>query len=158
MQRFAGGWYFEVVVDEEMKSARALAVGVFAGKAALEEKLHHGRLRVQEAHELQRVWLAGYDKGGAIFLSDGKESKIPPATWRPVKDVKVGTRLGVFWAAATPTLVVFQDGEERLRLPAEGRVPQEEDIFAVVDLQGTTRCVTLVENPMPPTSVLQSAE
>lgn len=156
LRSFPQGRYFEILVKDVTKSMRAMAVGILVGRVS-EDKLHHGRIKVQEARELERVWLAGYDKGGAVFWSDGQESKLPANAWRPVRDVKVGTRLGVLWAecmdapATSPTLVVFQDGEERLRLPAKGRVPLgSEEVYALVDVQGTTRCVSLVEGSSPP--------
>jgi len=52
-----------------------------------------------------------------------------------------------------PELVIFQDGVERVRLKVlKGeRLPQaDEDLFAIVDLQGSVRSVELIEGAAPP--------
>ena len=50
-----------------------------------------------------------------------------------------------------PELVVFQDGVERARLPANGMLPgRSEDIFALVDLMGNVKGVSLVAGARPP--------
>jgi len=107
-----------------------------------------GHVWVEEARgNLKRVWLAGYDHGGAVFHSDGTESKVPDTAWRPAKHVQEGTLLGVLWAESCqpPELVIFQDGVERVRLPATGRLPQQgEEIFAIIDLQGCVSQATLL--------------
>lgn len=164
MQHCAEGRYFEVLVEEvcKSKSTRAIAVGV----ACLlnQSALVHGRIRAKEARELERVWLAGYEKAGALFVSDGKESKIPTKAWRPVTEVKAGTRLGVLWLEpqqhdSESSLVIFHDGEERLRLPACGRLPgYHEDLFALVDLQGSVQRVTLVEGASPPKQMQETPD
>jgi hypothetical protein len=154
LRRFPQGRFFEVAVDEVCGSMRAIGVGIIAGSLS-DDLLHRGRIRAAEARELPRTWTAGYDQGGALFASDGEISKIPPSVWRPVKDVKAGSRIGVLWTlppeGAPPELVVFQDGVERFRRAAGGRLPTEDEpLFALVDLQGSAKRVTLVEGSMPP--------
>lgn len=150
LRRSPDGCFFEVLVEETCKSIRALAVGVRAGRLREDER-PRGHIHATEARELERVWLAGYDKAGALFLSDGEETKIPTAEWRPIKDVKGGTRVGVLWAEPQGQLVVYQDGVERVRLQATGRLPQsEEELFAVVDVHGAARSVSFVEGSTVP--------
>merc|ERR1740123_355046 len=179
VQRFAEGRYFEIVVVETRKGLlQTLAVGVTTRHDASEILGPHGRIKLTDARELERAWIAGYDGRGACFLSDGRESKIPTQSWRPRAEIRVGTRLGVLWseclasdvvehstdeglAAAlgppvTAEVVIFQDGRERARLPARGRLPSHyEDLFAVVDLQGNVTKVALVQGAVPPRSSRQ---
>jgi len=155
LRRNPEGRYFEVRVDSWLKGgARALAVGVACGLEQVD--LVQGHIRASEARELGRVWLAGYDKGGALFFADGKETKIPSSAWRPVTHVQMNTRIGVLLAEperpdSETTLVIFQDDEERLRLPLSGRqLARNEELFAVVDLQGAAKTVSFVEGAQPP--------
>jgi len=98
----------------------------------------------------------GYERRGALLLCDGREFPVPPSCWRPKSQVAAGARIGVLWAEGQagdqpPALCIFQDGEERARLPVGGRLPEPgEDIFALVDLQGSVKGVSLVEGAMPP--------
>lgn len=154
LRRFPEGRYFELDVQEVSKGVRTIAVGVTAARPS-EDFLPTGRLCALEAQNLKLSWLAGYDKAGALFLSDGEQSKIPTTAWRPLTSTKVGTRLGVLWAdtdeQTNPQLVIFQDGEERARLVARGRLPDpSEDLFALVDLQGSVKKVTFVQDTSPP--------
>jgi len=155
LRRFPQGRYFEVLVKDCDKSSRTICVGVTARQ--FEDILLGAHIREAEARKLRRAWLAGYDKAGAQFLSDGAESKIPTSSWRPVKDVKEGARLGVLWAepeddlTAKPELVIFQDGEEKCRLPATGQLPdRDEELFLVVDVQGSVKSVSIIEGAAPP--------
>jgi len=158
MRAVPEGRYFEVRVEDGCRNMRALALGV-AVRPAHEEVLHRGKVRMLEARELQRSWLAGYDRGGALYVDDGAESKIPAAAWRPATCIKAGTRIGVLWAVPTdlsssssgPALVIFQDGIERVRFAASGRLPTgDEELVAVVDLQGSARSLTLLPGCSPP--------
>jgi len=172
------GRYFEVRVDATEKGIRAPAVGVCVKQSEGDviypaSSSSAGMVKKVEAKQLQRVWLAGYDRGGAIFFDDGKESKLPEKTWRPVRDLKEGSRIGVLWqerpfdggsgdAAGLPALVIFQDGEERARLPvASGRLPlKDEELYLVVDLQGV-KSVSLVDGatvPAPKTELPEETE
>jgi len=150
----SSGRYFEVRVEELCKSMRALAIGVAARPREAAGEVSRDLLAVSEARELPRTWLAGYDRGGAIFHSDGAESQIAPAKWRPAACLAIGTILGVLWAedeASGPALVIFQDGVERLRLPATGRLPTaEDDLVAVIDLQGSCRRLSIVSGSTRP--------
>ncbi|CAE8645888.1 unnamed protein product, partial [Polarella glacialis] len=151
----AGGRYFELSVGQVGHGGqRALAMGVVALKPE-SAFLSGGRAMPQEAREFERAWLAGYDRGGALFLADGRESKIPTGLWRPAASVKAGTVFGVLWTDAAPgnesELVIFQDGKECVRLPAGvGSPGPDEELFAVVDLQGSARQVSLVVGAIPP--------
>lgn len=153
MRRVAQGRYFEVHVEEMCKSSRTLAVGVCVAPA--ERLVQGGQLRVSEASELERAWVAGYDRGGALFIADKVESKIPPAAWRPARSVAVGSRIGVLWSSgeapdAGAWLTIFQDGVERVRLQATGRLPMDdEEIYGVVDVQGSVKAVRLVKGGSP---------
>lgn len=153
MRRIVQGRYFEVHVEEMCKSSRTLAVGVCV--APSERLVHGGQLRLNDASELERAWVAGYDRGGALFIADKVESKIPPAAWRPARSVAVGSRIGVLWSSGEttgdgPWLTIFQDGVERVRLQATGRVPeQDEEVYGVVDVQGSVKAVRLVKGSSP---------
>lgn len=152
LRRFPAGRYFEVRVEEVCKGLSHIAVGVACRLPG--DALVQGRIKAMEARELERVWLAGYDKGGGLFICDGEESRIPPRAWRPATHVKAGSCLGVLWVDAepgTPVFVIFQDGQERVRLKAHGRLPlPDEELFAVIDLRGPARSVVLVEGATPP--------
>ncbi|CAK0905699.1 unnamed protein product [Prorocentrum cordatum] len=154
-RRVAGGRYFELRVDAVCKSTRTLAVGFTACRPG-EVAAANGRVRAEEARELERAWLVGYERRGALLLCDGREFPVPPSCWRPKSQVAAGARIGVLWAEGQagdqpPALCIFQDGEERARLPVGGRLPEPgEDIFALVDLQGSVKGVSLVEGAMPP--------
>lgn len=140
------GRYFEIEVREVCKGSRVLALGI-----CVRPPQH--RLRIHEARDLDRVWLAGYDRGGALFIADGVESKIQTAAWRPARGLVVGTRIGALWrevAASGPELVIFQDGVERVRLPATGRLPGPNDeLLAVVDVQGSVKSVRMIRGSSP---------
>mmetsp|Transcript_57763 Transcript_57763/g.126563 ORF Transcript_57763/g.126563 Transcript_57763/m.126563 type:complete len:421 (-) Transcript_57763:605-1867(-) len=161
LQRGSEGYYYEVRIEATCKSIRAPAFGVCvqerdSGEAPTTE----GPLKHLEARDIPRCWLAGYDRGGALFLNDGAESKIPSSHWRPAGSLKVGTTIGVLWipGSASPSepeaqaaLIIFQDGEERVCLPANGRVPRDgESIVAVLDLQGSASSVSMVQVKEPP--------
>lgn len=150
LRRVLGGRYFEVVVTEWQKAIRTMAVGVTVEHG--DELLTKSRrLRAEEAKAIDRVWLIGYEKGGAFFVNDKQEEKISVKAWRPAQDVKEGSRIGVLWTEPEPGLVIFQDGQERVRLAASGRIPSSsDDLFAVVDVQGAVRAVELVEGAVPP--------
>merc|ERR1712018_940705 len=126
------------------KSARTIALGFCVGQPCL---LRNGRIRAPEARELERAWLAGYDRGGALYFADSQESKIPETAWRPARSIVLGTRLGVLWheqGPSGPEIVIFHDGIERVRLRATGRLPGlDKDLFAVVDVQGAVKSVCM---------------
>lgn len=164
-RRVPGGRYFEIVVDEVCKhKIRSIAVGFVACQGGSKTlcRPNSDALRAEEGREMDRAWLAGYERGGAIFHCSGRETKIPIAQWRPVSDVVVGTVLGVFWhddeALPGPEFVICQDGEERLRLSVgeSASLPnyaEGDELFAVVDLQGSVQKVTVAENAPPPARV-----
>jgi hypothetical protein len=157
----AEGRYFEVMLTEWMSSLKTMAIGVSA-KQDESSILCNGHVNVEEARELNRVWLAGYDTRGALFINDETETPIPESSWRPARHLKPNAaqtpiRLGVLWSepagtsSANPELVIFQDGIERVRFPAGGRLPsRSEDLFALVDLQGNVKCASIVEGAVPP--------
>lgn len=142
----ANGYYFELRVDAKYRSPRALAVGVTA-MLPTDMVNPSGSVRGEEARgTFERTWIVGYDHGGALLCSDGTESKIPDAAWRPVKDVEEGSLIGVLWVESSdpPELVILQDGVEKVRLPATGQLPRRgEELFAIVDLQGCVSQVSL---------------
>jgi len=162
LRHVSGGLYFELQIDEVSKSMRAIAVGVAvrpANFSAAPDRIH-----AVEARELPRAWLAGYDRGGALFISDGAESRIPATAWRPATGTAAGTTLGVQWVVSTspaspPELVIFQDGVERVRLGCSGRLPRPgEELVAVVDLQGAARRASLLPGRAPPCPPEEASE
>jgi len=163
LRRCPEGRYFEIKALEVSRSMKTIAVGVCAKQD--DSILIRGNIKFEEAKSLNRCWLAGYDRGGASFMNDGTESKIPTSSWRPVAHVKEGTSIGVLWAesaadsSAGSELVLYQDGEERLRLECGGRLPAlDEDLYAVVDVQGSVKSVELVEGATPPRTMAEAAE
>mmetsp|Transcript_99141 Transcript_99141/g.175718 ORF Transcript_99141/g.175718 Transcript_99141/m.175718 type:complete len:819 (+) Transcript_99141:135-2591(+) len=170
LRKHPEGQYFELRVNEVMTSTKTMAVGVATAQKE-EDILRNGAIWYEDAKALDRKWLAGYDARGAQFISDKEESKID--SWRPIRDVRVGSRIGVLWATSSSEaegadtdataaakdklaatkheLVIFHDGVEKVRLQATGRLPEEgEKLFAIVDLQGTVKSVTLLEGASPP--------
>mmetsp|Transcript_96324 Transcript_96324/g.241491 ORF Transcript_96324/g.241491 Transcript_96324/m.241491 type:complete len:719 (-) Transcript_96324:298-2454(-) len=154
LRHISGGFYFEFRIDDVSKSMRAIAAGVAV--RPVDSAAAVSRVHAVEARDLPRAWVAGYDRGGALFISDGAESRIPTAAWRPAACTTVGTTIGVQWVEGTtskapPALVIFQDGLERVRLPCSGRLPRSgEELVAVVDLQGSARRATLLPGRYPP--------
>lgn len=147
------GYYYEVRVDEKFRSPRAIAVGFGfvpgADKLSAAVGDSSGAVRIAENEargNFDRMWLAGYDHGGALYISCDHEQKIPDAAWRPVRTLVEGSVIGVLFSEASsqPELVIFQDGTERVRLPATGPLPtMDEQFFAMIDLQGNVSQATL---------------
>mmetsp|Transcript_42024 Transcript_42024/g.90267 ORF Transcript_42024/g.90267 Transcript_42024/m.90267 type:complete len:799 (+) Transcript_42024:135-2531(+) len=157
LQRTKAGRYFEIQVGEREKSLRALALGVIVSPGPEALVGPGDRLKVKEACQLPRCWLAGYDRAGAIFHNDGEERKIPVAKWRPATCLPPGSTLGVLWKdcenSAPAEFVIFQDGQERARFTASGRLPSPtEELLAVVDLQGHMQA-TLMSGVQLPSSL-----
>jgi len=146
------GYYYEVRVDTKYRSPRAIAVGFGFPPGA--DKLSpavgdSGSVRISEDEargKFERMWLAGYDHGGAVYISCDHEEKIPDAAWRPVRALVEGSVIGVLFSESSspPEIVIFQDGRERVRLPATGALPtRDEQLFAMVDMQGNVSQATL---------------
>lgn len=159
LRRRPEGFYFEIAVEDVCKSVRSIAVGMLAVTPG--EVSRRDPKVLVEAKELPRVWLIGYDKAGSLLICDGTESNNRASKWRPLKDVKAGSRLGVLWSqtedAVSPLLIVFQDNLEVARLCTGGRLPKEnDDLFAVVDVQGTVRSVSFIQDSSVPSITLNS--
>jgi len=152
LRRCPQGRYYEIRVLEVRNSTRSLAVGVTTRKG--DDILNaRGRIRKDEARALERVWLVGYESRGALFINDKEEERVASRSWRPLQDAKEGVRIGVLWTTSAE-IVIYQDGEERVRAPAKGRVPgEDEDLFALVDVQGSVKSVELVDGAAPPPDV-----
>lgn len=161
LRRCGEGRYFEVLLSEWTTSLQSMAIGVAVAQD-MDQILINGRVRLDDARKLKRIWLAGYDSRGGQFINDEEVESIKEKSWRPVKDLRPsadGTpiRLGALWLeplddlTAAPSLVIFQDGVERVRLPAAGRLPaRSEDLYALIDLHGNVKCASLVEGALPP--------
>jgi len=157
LRMFAEGRYFELAVQsrESTGSTKTLAVGFTAASPDKDILDRKGFVRHAEARALTRTWLAGYERGGAVFVDDGEESRIDPKAWRPVKDVREGSKIGVLLDNHA-NLVIFQDGVEKVRRNMKNNVPNaREDVFAVVDLQGLVKCVKLSHEAYPPKPCIQ---
>merc|ERR1719359_877579 len=87
LRRFGEGRYFEVQITEWTTSLKCMAIGV-AARQNEEEILRAGNICVEEARELQRVWLAGYEARGAQFINDQETAAIPESSWRPAKHLR----------------------------------------------------------------------
>lgn len=138
--------YFEVEILEVEKDMRTFAVG-FARAPPENSRTKEGRLLVEDATSLEGSWVMGYDKSFLEFSRDREMVEDISATVRRrVTDVVQGTRIGVLWDQGPEgvEMAVFQDGTERVRLPVRGEgVPKlSEDLYALIDLQGTVRSVT----------------
>mmetsp|Transcript_130473 Transcript_130473/g.225556 ORF Transcript_130473/g.225556 Transcript_130473/m.225556 type:complete len:1040 (-) Transcript_130473:92-3211(-) len=162
--------YFEIFLAHVTTgSTRTLAVGFAAGHGM--KLTGTGRILATEASELDEVWLAGYDKDcQAQFISNTidnapeqcdpiQKKSQPIKAWRPLTDLKSGTRIQVWWsqpqAKGTAHFMVFVDGKQKVKQ----EVPvYHGELYALVDLQGRVSSVSLVQNPMPPEGYGEDAE
>lgn len=135
---------FRIRVDEmgSKGGLRALAVG-FAVLSSL-DVMPSGQVRAKEATDLSRAWLVGYDRGGALLCSPGSLQKLPAGAWRPAKDLEVGSMLEILFRQNQ--IIVYQDNQERACcfVNAEEGPGQNEELHAVVDLQGAVTRISLV--------------
>mmetsp|Transcript_18016 Transcript_18016/g.42097 ORF Transcript_18016/g.42097 Transcript_18016/m.42097 type:complete len:701 (-) Transcript_18016:74-2176(-) len=164
LRRCPEGRYFEVCI-REMNESRSTKTGAFGMMLKPPEDIvvREGQLRgsIEEARQLPRVWLLGYDNRGLLFINDGNEVKMPSATWRPVRDIKEeGTKIGVLWTEGPePELVIYQDGQEKVRSELGGLLPKPDDaLYAVVDVQGCIKGIELLEGASPPQPAEAGAE
>mmetsp|Transcript_34713 Transcript_34713/g.63416 ORF Transcript_34713/g.63416 Transcript_34713/m.63416 type:complete len:688 (+) Transcript_34713:43-2106(+) len=155
LRRIAGsGRYFEVRLLEKMASTKTGAFGMMLAPPE-DVILREGQLKgsIEEARQLPKTWLVGYDNKGVVFINDGKEEKLSGASWRPIKDIKEErTQIGVLWTEGPePAMVIYQDGQEKVSCRVGGELPNEGDgLYAVVDVQGSIKKVELVEGALPP--------
>merc|ERR1712139_168565 len=66
LRRLPEGRYFEIILQEKISSMRCIAVGITVARSAEDLSEVNQRFHRSEARELQRVWLAGYDKAGSL--------------------------------------------------------------------------------------------
>eukprot|EP00435_Cladocopium_sp_Y103_P031168 s634_g7.t2 len=130
---------------EEMSSKgglRTLAVGFSALSEV--DLMPSGQVRPKDSSDLNRAWLVGYDRGGALLCSPKSTQKLPPGSWRPATDLQVGSVLEIL--LRENQIIIYQDCKERARLfvPAEDGPGQNEELHAVMDLQGAVSCISLV--------------
>lgn len=130
---------------EEMSSKgglRALAVG-FAALCEV-DLMPSGQVRPKDASDLNRAWLVGYDRGGALLCSPKSTQKLTSGSWRPATDLQVGSVLEIL--LRENQIIIYQDCKERARLfvPVEDGPGQNEELHAVMDLQGAVSCISLV--------------
>jgi hypothetical protein len=156
LPRKAAGFYYELRIEQKTRSIRAPAVGIIVRPRAHDINEMKDLVEwKEEARHFERVWMMGYDHGGALFISDGTETKINDDEWRPVICLDEGSVIGVAWMEqpSGPELVIFQDGVEKVRRPATGQLPRpDEDIRAIVDLQGSVNQATIICGKEPPPS------
>ncbi|CAE7428952.1 neurl4 [Symbiodinium sp. CCMP2592] len=131
-------WFFEVCVDAVREGLEdGVAIGVTTcSPQMLPEELP------QTMDEIDPCWLLGFD--GMEW--DGAQLLWGPAPWSP-KALKVGDRLGVIVTMAGE-LQVSVNGD--IVVQATFALPTERPLYAVVDLIGATRSVTLIPDAQPP--------
>eukprot|EP00933_Yihiella_yeosuensis_P038264 TRINITY_DN32203_c0_g1_i1.p1 TRINITY_DN32203_c0_g1~~TRINITY_DN32203_c0_g1_i1.p1 ORF type:complete len:445 (-),score=95.82 TRINITY_DN32203_c0_g1_i1:330-1664(-) len=138
-----GTAYFEIeVVELEPSRSSTLAIGVCSALPAA------GRVaRTSSARDLKDGFcLLGYDL--PKIYANGSETKINTKAWRPLKDLTVGTRVGLLISRSAMELTVFVNGEKKVtaKLPgdATGHCPSK--LWGVVDVHGTVKAVRLHGN------------
>jgi len=159
----SGSAYFEVEVNEvEASRSQTMAIGITCSLPAAKS------LRVERARDLgEGTYIVGYDLP-KVFANGAEVSKISTKEWRPLKELKVGDRIGLLIQRRSMELTVFVNGVKKASAAGLGggqRWPGE--VYGVVDLHGAVksmwlrsaaaarrqlqRCAT-VQMPAPPPS------
>jgi len=135
----SGNAYFEVEVAEmEPNRSQTMAIGICCSLPAAPV------LRVERARDLgEGTFIVGYDL--PKFYAGGQEAaKISTKEWRPLKELKVGDRVGLLVQRKTMELSVFVNGVKKASAAGLGggqRWPS--DVWGVLDLHGTVKSVWL---------------
>jgi hypothetical protein len=136
--RLHGRRYFEVEVLATEPRTQTIALG-FSPALPEAKGLH----LLDRATDLRDVLLFGYDL--PKIIADGTETKLRGLTWRPLKDLQVGDRLGIFYGDGM--LKVYLNGEEKVSQAVAWS--QEAPEYGVVDVYGHVKQVRLLQAQEP---------
>lgn len=141
------GRYFEVRIEETDvgRWSDGLGIGFTTHFGESFPKLDPEKYESFACESLPQSWLVGYDgraqlQGKTRFL---KGSDFPKGPWKP-SELLVGDVLGVL-ATEEGHIVLFVNGEHRLTAPFAG-IPWRPNLYAVVDLDGCTRTVQMLDS------------
>eukprot|EP00418_Pyrodinium_bahamense_P098274 CAMPEP_0179044874 /NCGR_PEP_ID=MMETSP0796-20121207/17892_1 /TAXON_ID=73915 /ORGANISM="Pyrodinium bahamense, Strain pbaha01" /LENGTH=259 /DNA_ID=CAMNT_0020741273 /DNA_START=83 /DNA_END=859 /DNA_ORIENTATION=+ len=135
----SGSAYFEVeVAGMEPNRSQTLAVGICSSLPVTKS------LRVERARDIgEGTCVIGYDLP-KVFMNGAEFSKISTKEWRPLKELKVGDRVGLFIQRRTMELTVFVNGVRKASAQGLGggqRWPN--DVWGIVDLHGAVKAAWL---------------
>jgi len=135
----SGSAYFEVEVAElEASRSQTMAIGIASSLPASKS------LRVERARDLgEGTYVMGYDLP-KVFANGAEVSKISTKEWRPLKELKVGDRVGLLIQRRSMELTVFVNGVKKASVAGLGggqRWPGE--VWGVVDLHGAVKSLWL---------------
>eukprot|EP00930_Biecheleria_cincta_P087451 TRINITY_DN76684_c0_g1_i1.p1 TRINITY_DN76684_c0_g1~~TRINITY_DN76684_c0_g1_i1.p1 ORF type:complete len:447 (-),score=56.79 TRINITY_DN76684_c0_g1_i1:72-1412(-) len=139
--------YFEIEVTElEPRGTQSMAIGMCC---SLPSSAGKGIIRTERARELgEGCCMLGYDL--PKIYADGKEvGKINAKQWRPLKELVVGSRVGLLIDRESMQLSVFVNGVKKVTSTFStgtdgARWPS--DVWGVVDVHGTVRSVRLLQH------------
>eukprot|EP00418_Pyrodinium_bahamense_P019045 CAMPEP_0179126250 /NCGR_PEP_ID=MMETSP0796-20121207/59753_1 /TAXON_ID=73915 /ORGANISM="Pyrodinium bahamense, Strain pbaha01" /LENGTH=244 /DNA_ID=CAMNT_0020824995 /DNA_START=93 /DNA_END=823 /DNA_ORIENTATION=- len=134
-----GSAYFEVEVAEmEPNRSQTLAIGICSALPAAKS------LRVERARDIgEGTCVIGYDLP-KVFMDGAEFSKISTKEWRPLKELKVGDRVGLLVQRRTMELAVFVNGVRKASAQGLSGVQRwPSDVWGVVDLHGTVKAAWL---------------
>lgn len=135
------GRYFEITVMGMEKRTQTLGLGV---TSALPPKPMH---LYEKATQLPNSWMVGYDLP-KLYVNGKDTARIETAKWRPLKNIQTGDRLGFLLIVAddaSGTIIVFQNGEQKVELPVSG-MGGVEKFWGVVDISGSITSVRVEES------------
>jgi len=135
-----GSAFFEVEIAEmEPKRSQTLAIGISSTKPGATK----GKERARDLGE--GTYVLGYDLP-KVYANGNELAKISTKAWRPLKELKVGDRIGLLVQRRTMELIVFVNGEKKASHsfatgPGQQRWPNE--IWGMVDLHGNVKSAWL---------------
>jgi len=135
-----GSAFFEVEIAEmEPKRSQTLAIGISSTKPGVMK----GKEKARDLGE--GIYVMGYDLP-KVYANGNELAKIGTKQWRPLKELKVGDRVGLLVQRRTMELIVFVNGEKKASHsfatgPGQQRWPNE--IWGVVDLHGNVKSAWL---------------
>lgn len=143
LQLESGVAYFEIEVSElEPRGTQSMAIGMCC---SLPSAVGKGIIRTERARELgEGCCMLGYDL--PKIYSDGKEvGKINAKQWRPLKELVVGSRIGLLIERSSKELSVFVNGVKKVSSTFADGAQWPLKVWGVVDVHGTVRSVRLLQ-------------
>lgn len=144
-----GAAYFEVeVLELESNRSQTLAIGVCTSLPS------GSSLRLERGRDLgPGSFMLGYDLP-KVYAGGAEVGKINTKEWRPLKELVVGSRIGLLVESAAMELTVFCDGVKKAKVSMQQLLkgaaeswPKE--LWGVVDVHGTVRSVQLQDKSQP---------
>ncbi|CAJ1414046.1 unnamed protein product, partial [Effrenium voratum] len=130
--------YFEVEVQDMAKCSQSMAIGLTSQRPGGGRPL----LRLDCAREDAHAVLLGYDL--PKIFADGKEvGKINAKHWRPLKDLTVGTRVGLLMDRNAMELAVYVNGMRKVTAALPGTSQRWAECWGMVDVHGNVRALRL---------------